>query len=81
MLGLWGSFDLKRVMVSLGKTNPRRSWAMSEKSMDFKWIAEGDPENGRLRRPVQQLNTGTGSCGENPAAVERFFGIDSGNSG
>jgi len=45
-----GTSDLKRVMVSLEQDKPKTILGYVREVNGFKWIAEGDPQNGRLRR-------------------------------
>jgi hypothetical protein len=49
MLGLWGTSDPKRVMVSLEQNKPNTVLGYVREVDGFMWIAEGDPQ----RRPFE----------------------------
>jgi hypothetical protein len=73
MLGLWGTSDLKRVMVSLEQHKPNTILGYVREAMDLGGLPKAIRKTGRLRRPAKQLNTVTRRCGENSAALSGQF--------
>jgi len=58
MLGLWGPFDLKRVMVILEQDKPKTIQGYVREVNGFKWIAEGDPQNRPFETPREAAQHG-----------------------
>ena len=58
VLGLWGTSDLKRVMVSLEQDKPQTILGYVREVDGFKWVAEGDPQNRKFETPREAAQHG-----------------------
>ena len=58
MLGLWGTSDFKRVMVSLEQGKPKTILGYVREVDGFKWVAESDPQNRPFETPREAAQYG-----------------------
>ena len=80
MLGLWGTSDLKRVMVSLEQHKPNTILGYVREVDGFRWIAEGDPQNRSFETPREAAQHDYALLWETQQRLAGNFGIDSGKS-